>query len=238
MRTNKGDNSAMTCTAATKPFPWKCSHCRRRSVVPALVDYTTEVEHDGRAYTITVPGLEVPRCESCGEMILDDAANRRISEAFREQVGLLHPSQIREHRKALGLTQKQLAKLLGIAEATLSRWETGAQIQQRALDKLLRLFFLSQTVRGLLGDESRLALSRTADPSEDSPGDRPGCGEPVPPGSRSSHDAERAATVCQIAAMLDELPEEREAAALIHLSSFVELLRNDPSGPRDVARED
>ena len=41
----------------------------------------------------------------------------------------------------LGLTQKQLADKLGLAEATLSRWETGAQIRQRSLDKLLRLFF-------------------------------------------------------------------------------------------------
>ena len=99
----------VTHPATAKLFPWKCSHCRCRSVVPALVDYTTEVEHDGRAYAVTVAGLEVARCGHCGEMILDDAANRRISETFREQVGLLGPTQIREHRKALGLTQRQLA---------------------------------------------------------------------------------------------------------------------------------
>ena len=232
MPTNKGDNTTMTCTAATKPFPWKCSHCRCRSVVPALVDYTTEVEHDGRAYTITVPGLEVPRCDSCGEMILDDAANRRISDTFREHIGLLNPSQIREHRKALGLTQKQVARVLGLAEATLSRWETGAQIQQRALDKLLRLFFASETVRELLGDESRLVQSGTADPSGNSSDDDPTCDTPVLADSRSSRDAKRAARLSRIAAMLDELPEEREAAVFAHLSSFVELLREKrPSSP-------
>jgi hypothetical protein len=38
-----------------------------------------------------------------------------------------------------------------IAEATLSRWETGAQIQQRAMDAFLRVFFRSAEARGVLG---------------------------------------------------------------------------------------
>ncbi len=40
---------------------------------------------------------------------------------------------------------------LQIAEATLSRWETGAQIQQRSLDKLLRGFFGIEALRRFLG---------------------------------------------------------------------------------------
>ncbi len=84
------------------------------------------------------------------EMVLTDAANRRITDTFRDQLGLLKPAQIRSNRETLGLTQKQLAGLLGIAEATLSRWETGGQIQQRSLDKLLRLFFLLPEVRSAL----------------------------------------------------------------------------------------
>ena len=49
--------------------------------------------------------------------------------------------------EALGLTQKQLATRLHLAESTLSRWETGAQIQQRAMDLLLRMFFEIPQVR-------------------------------------------------------------------------------------------
>ena len=49
------------------------------------------------------------------------------------------------------LTQKLLADHLGIAESTLSRWETGAQIQQRAFDKLLRLYFDVPEARRHLG---------------------------------------------------------------------------------------
>ena len=41
--------------------------------------------------------------------------------------------------------------LLRVAKETVSRWETGAQIQQRAMDLLLRLFFDIPEVRRQLG---------------------------------------------------------------------------------------
>jgi putative zinc finger/helix-turn-helix YgiT family protein len=134
------------------------------------------LEHDGRTYSVSVRDLEAPRCEKCGEIVLDGAANRQISSAFREQLGLLTPEQIRGNREALGLTQRQLANLLSIAEATLSRWETGGQIQQRSLDKLLRLFFGLPEVRlalsdevtvGGLGSAMPVATTDTAGPSDE-----------------------------------------------------------------------
>jgi transcriptional regulator with XRE-family HTH domain len=48
------------------------------------------------------------------------------------------------------LSQKDLAERLGVAEATISRWETGAQIQSRALDNLLRVYFAVPEVRSVL----------------------------------------------------------------------------------------
>src|SRR5690349_19485098 len=121
-----------------KPFPWKCGHCRERAVYPvALETYTAELDHDGRKYPISLINFQVARCEKCGSIILDDAANRRLSDALRSTVGLLQPAEIRARREALGLTQKELANYLQTADATLSRWETGAQLQQRSMDKLL-----------------------------------------------------------------------------------------------------
>lgn len=138
----------------SKPFPWKCGHCRKRAVDLSSEPYSVELEHDGRSYSVSIPDLEAPRCKECGEVVLDDAANQRISDAFRRQLGLLTPKQIRSNREALLMTQKQLASRLGIAEATLSRWENGGQIQQRALDRLLRLFFELAEVRTALVDDA------------------------------------------------------------------------------------
>ena len=138
-------------THPAKPFPWKCGHCGVRAVHRESVpDYTTEIAHDGRPYTVTLSSLEAPCCRHCGTLYLDREANEQISLAFRRQVHLLTPEEIRRSREALGLTQKELASRLGVAEATLSRWETGAQIQQQSLDRLLRLFFGLDVVRAAL----------------------------------------------------------------------------------------
>ena len=145
----------MKGTPQTKPFPWKCGHCREKAVYPATAPYRAEMEHDGRVHTIDIPELLSPKCKNCGELLLDDAANQRITDALRERVGLLKPAQIRHGRESLGLTQEQFATGLRIASATVSRWETGAQIQQRALDLLMRLYFGFSEVRSALADEQK-----------------------------------------------------------------------------------
>ena len=125
----------------TKPHPWTCPECRSQTVFPAQDPYEADVEHDGRSYRVRLPKLELHRCSACGFTIIDDIGNRAVSAELRRVASLLQPEEIRKEREALGLTQKQLAGYLHIAEATLSRWETGGQIQQRALDHMLRAFF-------------------------------------------------------------------------------------------------
>lgn len=137
-------------TLQIKPFPWKCPRCRKRTVRPSIQPFSHDMEHDGRTYSIHIPDLEMPSCSDCGVIIRDDLSNARICAALRQAVGLLSPEQMRENREALGLTQKEFAKLLGIAESTVSRWETGGQIQQRSLDRLMRLFFALPEVRRAL----------------------------------------------------------------------------------------
>ncbi|MCI0380795.1 MAG: type II toxin-antitoxin system MqsA family antitoxin [Gemmataceae bacterium] len=141
----------------SKPFPWICHSCRQRTVVPALVDYSVSVEHDGRAYPVHIPSLHTPKCRNCGKLVMTDAVNEEVSNALRKAAGLLTPEQIKRNREALGYTQRQLAGLLGIADATLSRWETGAQIQQRSLDRFMRILFDKPEVRNDLSDDQKMA---------------------------------------------------------------------------------
>jgi putative zinc finger/helix-turn-helix YgiT family protein len=92
----------------------------------------------------------MPEYGNCQAVSIDDEADRQISAAFRREARLLAPEEIREGREKLGLTQKQFANLLGVCEATVSRWETGAQIQQRAMDWFLRVCLASPAVVELL----------------------------------------------------------------------------------------
>ena len=124
------------------PFPRKCGACRVRAVeMTILPAYSSLMEHDGRKYEVTVRDLTTPQCASCGAVMLDDDAQERLYDALRQAVGLLTPEQIRSAREPLGLTQVQMAEILKVGASTISRWETGGQIQERVMDLLLRGFF-------------------------------------------------------------------------------------------------
>jgi putative zinc finger/helix-turn-helix YgiT family protein len=137
----------------TRTYPKRCGKCGQKKMELATVQYSIAIEHDGRAYQVQIPRLSAPQCQNCKAISLDDEADQQISAAFRRTARLLAPAEIRQGREKLGLTQKEFANLLGVGEATISRWETGAQIQQRALDRFLRLCLASPAAVELLSND-------------------------------------------------------------------------------------
>ena len=80
-------------------------------------------------------------CHECGEEFENTRDTSSLSEAYREyrrRHVMLQPEEIRGWRKKYGLTQKELAGLLGWGDVTLSRYENGA-LQVDAHEKVLRL---------------------------------------------------------------------------------------------------
>jgi|WetSurMetagenome_2_1015567.scaffolds.fasta_scaffold339533_2 putative zinc finger/helix-turn-helix YgiT family protein len=143
-------NSSNRISEQGKPFPWKCPECGKKEVRPAVVAHASEIRHDGRLYTVKVPKLRVPKCGACGELVFENDADEQIASALREQLGLLSPEEIRGNRDKLGLSQRELAEHLGVAVETISRWETGALITSRAMDRYLRLYFTVPAARSAL----------------------------------------------------------------------------------------
>jgi putative zinc finger/helix-turn-helix YgiT family protein len=144
---------------ATRTYPKRCGKCGNKAMHLATVMYATTIEHDGRAYRVEIPTLTVPQCTNCQAISIDDEADQQISAAFRHVANLLAPEEIRQGREQLGLTQKQFANLLGVGEATVSRWETGAQIQQRAMDRFLRVCLASPAAVELLRSDFQPSVS-------------------------------------------------------------------------------
>ena len=114
------------------------------------ISYDAEVRHDGRLYTFTIPDLEIPVCQACGNKVFTEKVDDQISAALRSDLDLLTPEEMSEALGRISMTQKEAAERLGIAEATLSRWLNHAQIQSRAMDNLLRVFFAFPQVRTAL----------------------------------------------------------------------------------------
>jgi putative zinc finger/helix-turn-helix YgiT family protein len=175
-----------------RPFPWRCATCLKDEVYPDTIRYSTDAKHDGRVYHIEVPELRIPKCRACGALVFTYTADDQVLDALRAHVRLLTPAQIKNGRLALGLKKKQLAERLGVAAATISRWERGGLIQSRAMDNYLRVYFAVPEVRAVLkGPEQDPSLG-----AKDAPGQAPADKRPPRPGSnriwRALRDVEKA----------------------------------------------
>jgi len=63
----------------------------------------------------------------------------RALDVYRSRYDLLSADEIRSIRERYRLTQVQLARLLRLGGNTISRWESGRNVQTAAMDVLLRL---------------------------------------------------------------------------------------------------
>lgn len=76
---------------AMTPTLRKGMACRERAVAPTtLPTYTADLEHDGRGYTVTLNNFEVLQCQRCGAIVLDDAADDRLSERASPRSGAIN----------------------------------------------------------------------------------------------------------------------------------------------------
>lgn len=83
------------------------------------------------------------RCPKCKEIVLRLEDARRLNEdaiaRYRRKHDLLSTAEMRAIRERFDLTQGDLAKLLHLGQNTVSRWESGRNVQTAAMDVLLRL---------------------------------------------------------------------------------------------------
>jgi DNA-binding transcriptional regulator YiaG len=133
-----------------RPFPWRCRNCGRNEVVPTSLPYDAEVHYDGRLYEINIPNLELPVCRACGEKVFTEFVDDQINRALRSQLHLLTPQEMYAALDRLGMSPQEAADRLGISEEILNYWLTETQIQPRAMDNLLRVFFEFPQVRAAL----------------------------------------------------------------------------------------
>ena len=116
-----------------------------------LCDKTHEIEERKRIVTTTLKGEKVAYeehfyfCENADEEenefetgAMTNANLMNARNAYRVRHGLLTSDEIIDIRENYGLSQVDMARLLGWGEATISRYESKA-IQDEAYDTMLRL---------------------------------------------------------------------------------------------------
>ena len=137
-----------------------CGECEKR--VPFEVRTVSErFEVRGELFTVEGPAHV---CTSCGSVRGDslfDALLGQAYEAYRKRNQVLSAVEIRGIREKYGFSQVLFAKILGIGEATLQRYERGALPSVSLNGLLLR----AKTLEGL-GDLVRGAVSRLSEPEK------------------------------------------------------------------------
>jgi putative zinc finger/helix-turn-helix YgiT family protein len=92
---------------------------------------------------VSVPSALHLRCPKCDEVVLRFSDSKRLQEdaiaIYRRKHGLLSADGIRAIRESFNLTQSELAHLLHLGANTISRWESGRNVQTEAMEMLLRL---------------------------------------------------------------------------------------------------
>ena len=119
----------------------ECPQCGQDSITTYWHHDTFEYGTGDSAVTLHVD-LPVRHCHSCDLQFLDHEGERLRHEAVCRHLGLLSPAEVFGIRKGYGMSRAAFAEVTGLGEATLSRWENGAVIQNLANDRYLRLLSL------------------------------------------------------------------------------------------------
>lgn len=90
-----------------------------------------------------IPNYMTWSCPSCGEEIVAKESLKesgKVLKDFQREVdGLLTGPQIKSIRMKLGLTQAQLAHIVGGGLKSVARYESGQVCQSKGMDNLLRI---------------------------------------------------------------------------------------------------
>ncbi|WP_019907153.1 type II toxin-antitoxin system MqsA family antitoxin [Thermoanaerobacter indiensis] len=92
-------------------------------------------------------------CSVCGEELFDEELEeeniQRVYDIYRKKHGILSPEEIKGIRESYGLSQRAFAKLLGIGEASIARYETGA-LPEKSLSNMIMLLKDPKNMKKLL----------------------------------------------------------------------------------------
>ena len=121
----------------------------------ATVSHDDEVKYDGRLLKFNIPELTLPVCQACGGKLFTSEVESQFDAALRSHLGLLAPEEIQAQLDRLGLTVEQVAERTGIDKTTITLWIDDTEIQSKAMDNLLRLFFESPNFGSDAANEAR-----------------------------------------------------------------------------------
>ena len=132
-----------------------CPDCDSNRVFTSRQDYEYVYGAGESAITLQVE-IPVRSCRDCECQFTDWEAEEKMHNALCAHFGVLNPSEVIGLRAKHEMSRTDFARLTGLGEASLNRWEKGINIQSVSHDRFLRLlddprilFRLKQVVSGI-----------------------------------------------------------------------------------------
>ena len=115
-------------------------------------EVATTVRNMTESYPVKGENIQVDAqvriCSVCGEALWDDVLDsqnlRRAYAQYRKTHGLLQPEEIQEIRELYGLSQVIFARVLGLGDKTVARYENGSPENFRKLLEMSRCRITAQ----------------------------------------------------------------------------------------------
>ena len=120
-------------------------------------------EYSECGLNVTLLDITQYRCQQCGEEFAAIPSPQKLHkvigiEICRNKKALLKPAEIVFLRKELRLKAKELARILGVSDSVVSRWENSKAEIGEGNDRLLRSIFLSCALVSTPGLDSSLSM--------------------------------------------------------------------------------
>lgn len=131
-----------------------CGECGSSNVEESWQDYTFPYGIGDKSVELSCK-VPVKSCKDCGFIFIDGDAEDYCHAEVCRHLGVLPPLQIRSLRDLYEMTQAEFSAITKLGEATLSRWERGAVVQNQAYDNYLYLLGFSENMEKLFDRDNR-----------------------------------------------------------------------------------
>ncbi len=140
----------------------RCAICKSTDLRQVEEKHTITVQLRGGPLDLVVSGVPALKCGKCGEGFLELADLSRadlLAAAELANRGIQEGAAFRFMRKAVGLRGADVASLLGVRDATISRWENEHDPVDRAAWAALAAI-VSEKLAGQATTMDRLRASK------------------------------------------------------------------------------
>lgn len=122
--------------AATDPQAMPCFECESGTLHPVTLDHSTSHPKLGE---ITIPGVPMFRCDSCGDTVIGHEGSARIDAFLSAALNSISPAEIQRFLDKYNLSQKQASTITGLGEKNISRWLNGHSRASESVSNYLRV---------------------------------------------------------------------------------------------------